>query len=311
MQAVEAQFTRSIFLKWNNEHSLFDGGTEIRLSDGCCLRFEHYYPVHPAYVSEEQVRARLQRELTLVPGIGKTRTDEFRKRGITTLTQLKSTRFKDEGNIIAEIIETCSPKEIEHMFRDLHRGNDPLLLGFAGQKPEAQLFFDIETLGMAHSPIILFGIGEYTEGGLKVTQYLARNVAEELPALLSAAKHFSSETHVVSYNGKVFDIPYFNDRLTYYGERIVRPEIHFDLLFTTRKLFGKQLPNCCLGTVEEYLLHLPRKNDLPGWLVPEYYQRWLFTGKTSILKPIVKHNEADVAHLATLLQYQQELIYGS
>lgn len=310
MQAVEAQFTRSIFLNRRNVYSAFEEGTEVETEDGSCIKFEHYYPVHPKFISEEVVRSRLQNELTLVPGIGETREQEFKAHGITTLADLKSTRFYEMGQMISKVIDEESPKEISLIFRELHRGNDPLLLGFAGQKPDSQIFFDIETLGMAHSPIILFGCGEYTSSSLKVTQYLARNVVEELPALISTTNHFKTGSHVVSYNGKVFDLPYLNDRLSYYGERTIWPELHFDLLFTTRKMFGDILPNCCLGTVEEYLLNLPRENDIPGYLVPKYYQRWLRTRDANILKPVIKHNEADVAHLATLLQYQQDVLYG-
>lgn len=310
MQAVEAQFTPGIFLRRRCTDAQFAEGIEVETADGTCMKFEHFYHAEPKHIEEDIVRKRLMHELTLVPGIGETRAMDFQKQGIRTLADLKNTRFRDMGEVIADIIENDSPKEISILFQDAHRGNDPLLLGFAGTAHESQVFFDIETMGMAHSPIILFGIGEYTGNGLKVTQYLARDIAEELPALMETAKHFTSDTRVISYNGRVFDIPYLNDRLVYYGERPVRPRLHFDLLFTTRKLYGASLPDCRLGTVEDYILNLPREDDLPGYLVPEYYQRWLHVRDADILRPIIKHNEADVANLAKLLRHQQDLLYG-
>ena len=311
MQAVSTGFVQGIFLKQKSDISSFPEGEEVSTIDGNCIKFEHLYPVETKIIDEDTVRNRLQRELTLVPGIGETRAAYLRNHGITTLGELSSTRFKEMGEMMSEIIYEESPKEIALIFQDLHRGNDPLLLGFAGQNHASHLFFDIETLGMAHSPIILFGCGEYTPDGLKVTQYLARNVSEELPALILAAKHFKSDTNVVSYNGKVFDIPYLNDRLAYYGEKGVKPRLHFDLLFTTRRMFGKSLPDCCLGTVEDYILNIPRHEDLPGYLVPEYYQRWLGNHDADLIRPIVKHNEADVANLAALLNHQIGIVYGN
>jgi Predicted exonuclease len=310
MQAVEAQFTPGIFLKKSIAEPDFAEGVEVDTADGSCMKFEHFHPAEPKHIAEEAVRERLQHELTLVPGIGDARAEELRRQGITTLSGLAGTRFKEMGEVISDIIANDSPKEISILFQDAHRGCDPLLLGFAGTHHESQVFFDIETMGMAHSPIILFGIGEYTCGGLKVTQYLARDIAEELPALTETAKHFHSDSRAVTYNGRVFDIPYLNDRLVYYGERTVRPRLHFDLLFTTRKLFSATLPDCRLGTVEDYILNLPREDDLPGYLVPEYYRRWLFSRDADILRPIIKHNEADVANLAKLMRHQQDLLYG-
>ncbi|HJJ28550.1 MAG TPA: ribonuclease H-like domain-containing protein [Methanocorpusculum sp.] len=310
MQAVEAQFVPGIFLKQRTAYPDFAEGFEVASAEGTCMKFEHFYSAEQKHIKEETIRSRIMEELTLVPGIGEARAAELKKRGIRTLADLSSTRFKEMGEVIADIIANDSPKEISILFQDMHRGNDPLLLGFAGENHESQIFFDIETMGMAHSPIILFGIGEYTKTGLKVTQYLARDIAEELPALLETARHFNFDSRVISYNGKVFDIPYLNDRLAYYGERCIRPKLHIDLLFTTRKLFGASLPDCRLGTVEEYLLNLPREDDLPGYLVPEYYQRWLRIRDAGILQPIVKHNEADVANLAALITYQQDYVYG-
>ncbi|HJJ47935.1 MAG TPA: ribonuclease H-like domain-containing protein [Methanocorpusculum sp.] len=310
MQAVEAQFIPGIFLKESIAKPEFPEGIEVETADGACMKFKQYYAAEPKQIDEAVVRDRLMHELTLVPGIGEARAEEMRRQGITTLSGLGKTRFKEIGEVIADIIENDSPKEISILFQDVHRGNDPLLLGFAGCAHESQIFFDIETMGMAHSPIILFGIGEYSRDGLKVTQYLARDIGEELPALLKTAAHFHADSRVISYNGKVFDIPYLNDRLAYYGEQCVRPRLHFDLLFTTRKMFGDALPNCRLGTVEDYILNLPRHDDLPGYLVPEYYRKWLILRDAEILRPIVKHNEADVGNLAALLHHQQDLLYG-
>ena len=105
-------------------------------------------------------------------------------------------------------------------------------------------------------------------------------------------------------------MPYLNNRLSYYGERTVCPDLHFDLLYPTRRLYGADIPDCCLGNVEKFVLHTPRTDDLPGYLVPSYYQNYLRTRNPAILTPILEHNELDVANLALLLRTECEAIYG-
>ncbi|MDO5844663.1 MAG: ribonuclease H-like domain-containing protein [Methanocorpusculum sp.] len=311
MQALANGFTPAVFLKRETAvKDDFFGGEEVSTPDGDCLKYETVHSITPYKISEDKVRERLMKDLTIIQGIGKVRAAEFKKKGILTIQELRHTRFKETAKETAEIISEGTPKEITSMMREFHRGNDPLLLGFSAQNSENHIFFDIETLGMGHSPIILFGCGELDGSELKVTQYLLRNIEEELPALMLTAKHFKKEKDAVTYNGRAFDIPYLNERLAYYGERNVSIKMHFDLLYPTRKIFSQSLPNCCLGTVENYLLGLKRQEDLPGYLVPVYYKRYLWTKNADILEPIVEHNEADVANLARLLNHHLEFIYG-
>ncbi|MDO5846477.1 MAG: ribonuclease H-like domain-containing protein [Methanocorpusculum sp.] len=285
-------------------------GTEVSTPDGSCLKIESSIRTASYSPSEDAVRSRLLSDLTLVPGIGAVRSAELRRRGVRTLRGLRSTKWAAPAAEIADCIENGSIQEIQQMFSEMHRSSEPLLLGLSAKSPEHRLYFDIETLGMVHAPIILFGIGEEQAGSVRVTQYLIRDIEEEAAALLLTAGHFHRDSSVVTYNGRAFDIPYLNDRLAYYGERPVRFQTHFDLLHPTRRLFKNQLPDCCLGTVEEHILHLERDIDIPGALVPVYYQNYLRRKNLSILKPIVEHNKMDVANLARLLSYETELLYG-
>ena len=49
--------------------------------------------------------------------------------------------------------------------------------------PRDLLFIDIETLGLFSRPIILFGLAEIRSGELCISQYLLRDISEEVPAL--------------------------------------------------------------------------------------------------------------------------------
>ena len=271
--------------------------------------FLHY--LSPKFLfSEEMIRERCMRELTLILGIGPRRAYEYRRKGILHLTDLGHTCRRESAFEIADAIKNGNPGAIFKLFQDVHRGNDPLLLGFSHALPKEELmYFDIETLGMFQSPIILFGCGVWKGNELTVTQYLLRDIEDETAALYLTGQAFRKHAHVVTYNGKGFDVPYLNNRLSYYGERTVCPDLHFDLLYPTRRLYGADIPDCCLGTVEKFVLHTPRSDDLPGYLVPAYYQNYLRTRNPAILTPIMEHNELDVANLALLLRTECEAIY--
>jgi len=314
MQVLEQAFTPAVFLKTemrNQNTAGISGVFEIDTPDGMCLGKETTHSYSEFFISEEVIRERCMRELTLVPGIGPKRAHEFRKKGLTKLTDLKHTCRHELAEEMADVIENGTPREIMRVFQDAHRGNDPLLLGFSHALPKEELlYFDIETLGMFQSPIILFGCGVWKGNELKVTQYLLRDIEEEPAALYLTRQIFKKHVHVVTYNGKGFDIPYLNNRLAYYGEKMVRPALHFDLLYPTRRLYGARVPDCCLGTVERHILQIPRTDDLPGYLVPAYYQNYLRTRNIGVLDPIVRHNELDVANLALLLRTECEAVYG-
>ncbi|HJJ38691.1 MAG TPA: ribonuclease H-like domain-containing protein, partial [Methanocorpusculum sp.] len=284
-------------------------GREEGTADGCCLGIESRFSSPEVQtISLDVVRKYLIRDLTLVSGIGNIRAAELKRKRIFSIADLKRTRFAAAAAEISEIIEYGSAKEIFRLFSELHRSSEPCLLGLAAPLPK--FYFDIETLGMAHAPIILLGCGEMDEQGIKVTQYLIRDIEEELPALMLAARHFKKDTAVVTYNGRCFDVPYLNSRLAYYGEREVRCGIHFDLLHPTRKLFGRELPDCRLETVETAVPSLKRGIDVPGALVPLYYQRYLQSRNLSVLKPVIEHNKLDVANLAYLLDFEMKQCYG-
>ena len=314
MQTLSKAFIPGVFLKTEIPKAGYGeipGTYEIDTPEGVCLA-KKTTRIHSGYcISEERVSERCMLELSLVPGIGPRRAFELRRKGHLYLTDLGDTCWGDSASEIADVIENDTPKDICRLFQDARRGNDPLLLGFSHALPkENLLYFDIETLGMFQSPIILFGCGFWKENELTVVQYLLRDIKDEPAALYLTNQLFRKHTHVVTYNGKGFDVPYLNNRLSYYGERTVTPNLHFDLLYPTRRLYGRDMPDCCLGTVEKYILQRPRTDDLPGYLVPEYYQQYLRTRDVSKLVPIVEHNELDVANLSLLLKTECEAIYG-
>ena len=305
MTETASYFTPASSL-WKRRGNTF--GDVVETADGSCLRILSSFTRPPfSTVSEDEVRTRFLSDLTLVPGIGPVRSLGLKRRGKKTIADLRGTPWETAGEMVADILLNGTKREILRYFAAVHRSSDPLLLALADAKQT--VFFDIETLGMAHAPIILFGCGRCIGESLEITQYLIRTVEEELPALLLTAQEFGKYAEAVTYNGKSFDIPYLNERLSYYGEREVRLAAHFDLLGPTRRIFRNQLSDCRLETVESAVPSLERGEDVPGALVPYYYHNYLRTGKLSILKPVVEHNKIDVANLAYLLNYECDLLY--
>lgn len=316
MQVTEKGFTPALSLKpeFPKLRRGFEelGGYETSTSDGTCWTFETITHLPDFSLDENLVREKLLREVTLVKGIGQKREKLLKRKNIRTIQELKNPEWKSDAKEVAEIILSGSKKEIVTLFQSRGRGADPLLTGLGAACPKEELlFYDIETLGMTHSPIILFGCGICEGDKLITTQYLLRDIGEEIAALLLIADLFQRHPVAVTYNGRAFDIPYTNNRLAFYGEREVMPNLHVDLLHSSRRLFKHELPDCCLGTVENYILHTPRSDDLPGYLVPIYYQRYLETRDPMPLEKIVSHNRSDVTSLSLLLARQTEMVYGA
>ncbi len=172
--------------------------------------------------------------------------------------------------------------------------------------PQDVLFVDLETCGFAGSPVFLIGavwLGPQPQG----VQWLARHWAEEPAVLYQFWKHLRRRPVLVSFNGKSFDWPMLVQRTVYYQpqswDRVGRElRLHCDLLHHARRLWGRQLPNCRLKTLERYVCGYHRAaDDIPGWAIPGAYQEFVQTGRTDQLQRIVYHNQMDLLTLVELV----------
>ena len=78
MQVLEQAFTPAVFLKTemrNQNTAGISGVFEIDTPDGMCLGKETTHSYSDFSISDEVIRERCMRELTLVPGIGPKRAD--------------------------------------------------------------------------------------------------------------------------------------------------------------------------------------------------------------------------------------------
>ena len=167
------------------------------------------------------------------------------------------------------------------------------------------IFLDTETTGLSGGTgtlAFMIGVGRYRGGSFITEQFFLRGPAEEA-ALLAALESFCADmAAVVTYNGKSFDIPILNTRYVLQGFISPFEELpHLDLLHLTRRIWKARLEQCNLGNIENRIFGLNRDSDeIPGYLIPEYYTRYLREGDAEPLKGIFVHNAQDVVSLAAL-----------
>jgi uncharacterized protein len=272
-----------------------DGGTyyllESRESMSCPV-FDH-----------DRFQAAILGDLTLIHGIGKATEKRLKTRGYQTLYDLmEHPKFRSNARRVTECISAGNSGEIMDLLGSRHAKSHPHVLGTAGlHEPGDYIFLDIETMGLFSRPIILFGVGFLEHGKLVVRQYLVRDIAEEPAALLATMDHFTSDRPaLVTFNGKAFDAPYISDRLAYYGMGALFGIPHFDVLHFSRRRWKDELPSLRLSALEKEVLGVHRDDDVPGQMVPEFYETYLRSGNCGPLVPIVEHNRQDVVSLARL-----------
>ena len=167
------------------------------------------------------------------------------------------------------------------------------------------IFLDTETTGLAGGAgtyVFLVGVGYFEGDQFCVRQYFMRDYNEER-ALLSALNDLLANFKaVVTYNGKTFDLPLMESRYIMSGMKMsLKDPYHFDLLYPARRLWKRRLENCSLSTVERDILGVIRDDDVPGYLIPEIYFRYLRTKDARALKQVFEHNLQDILSLVALV----------
>jgi uncharacterized protein YprB with RNaseH-like and TPR domain len=178
-------------------------------------------------------------------------------------------------------------------------------LGAPDCDPEALLFFDTETTGLAGGTgtlVFLAGLAWFDADSLHTRQYLLTGFAAEAALHAEIRGAAAARRCLVTYNGKSFDAPLVRAR-----SRLVHaPDpfagmAHVDLLHGTRRRFARSWPDCRLRTAELRALEFARIDDLPGGLVPEAFRRFMRFGDAAPLPGILEHNRNDLLTLAALL----------
>jgi uncharacterized protein YprB with RNaseH-like and TPR domain len=171
--------------------------------------------------------------------------------------------------------------------------------------PHGLVFFDVETTGLSGGTgtcIFLAGLGSFAEGGFRLRQYFLSALECERPMLALLSSDLAAFQGIVTYNGRAFDLPALDARLTLSRLPRLHGELaHLDLLRPVRRLYAHRLESCRLAAAEAAILAHHRRDDVPGHLIPSLYFDFIRCGRASPLRGVFRHNADDVLSMAGIL----------
>lgn len=163
--------------------------------------------------------------------------------------------------------------------------------------------FDLETTDLkANMGILLCGAFQpiVEEGKYPKPQTLSLKLADsdvydpDPDKALAVALRDKIESYhmIVSWNGKMFDIPFLNSRLMFHNERPVRPQFHLDLMWymagSSNRVGSRKLMSA------QQFFRIPETKTSLDW---EVWKRAM-KGDTKAMKEVTHHCEIDVTVLA-------------
>jgi hypothetical protein len=256
--------------------------------------------------SERRVRGDGGRE----PPAQERRTDSLRAPRLEELVQGQRCENAHGEFFLAE---TEVPLESFHgqvplsRFRTVQSESIPVLSGepgLAGFDLPGAAFLDTETTGLAGgtgTAAFLIGLGYVDGDRFRVRQYFMRDYHEEAALLHGLAEDLKRFRHMVTFNGKLFDIPLLESRFRLNRARFPLVDApHLDLLHPARRLWKLRLESCRLQSLEASLLGLRRRGDVPGELIPQLYFDYVRRRDARALCQVFRHNTTDVVSLAAL-----------
>ena len=257
--------------------------------------------------------SKLQKSIDKITSVSKNKSEKPMKKSGKNIEEILSGKFIKTPFGQSFVRENFFPNDYmcgDTLLSQIFKSSTHKLSHLVGDKRISEIdirktvFLDTETTGLsggAGTFIFLIGLGYFTENQFCVRQYFMRDYNEE-QALLSALNELLLKFEsVITYNGKSFDLPLMETRFIMSGMEInLKNPAHLDLLYPVRRLWKKRLENCSLSTVEKDILGVYRENDVPGYLVPEIYFRYLRTGDARDIKGVFEHNLQDILSLVVL-----------
>ena len=180
--------------------------------------------------------------------------------------------------------------------------DEPELLALVASGLERVLFLDLETGGLASSPVFLAGTMHWNGEDFVLRQYFARHYGEEAALVRAVSEQARGFETLVTFNGKSYDAPFLRGRSMVHGVTLELPPRHFDLLHASRRRWRHELEDCRLQTLERHVCRRRRSGDVPSEEVPGLYHDFVRHGDPYRLVPVFHHNLLDVITMAEILR---------
>jgi len=173
-------------------------------------------------------------------------------------------------------------------------------------------FLDIETTGLSMGTgtvAFLVGLGWYEDNDFHVRQLFVDRLENEPAVLHALLECVGRRPHLVTFNGKTFDVPVLRARLALNRMSTALERAgHLDLLHVARRLYKRRIGDCSLDSCERSVLGFHREGDIPGELIPEIFVEYLRTGRPGRMHDVFHHNLLDVVSMAALAGRMADLI---
>jgi uncharacterized protein len=276
-------------------------GKTVSNQQGECYTIQASCTSNFELASYEESRQHLISDLKVLSGIGPVGEHALKRQGYVTVQDLVShPRWNKQARDYMKMIDKKEVDSTQKWLWQRLPKSHPLLHYLAGFCPTDNFaIVDIETLGLSERPIILIGLAKPSKGQICTSQFLLRDIKDEPSAIWELVSQLEPNLSLITFNGRSFDIPYIRQRLAYYGLDANLDNPHFDVLHFTRRALRSKLSDCRLETVEKYI-GVKRDINIPGALVPHFYDTYLRTKNPGPLVPIVEHNRQDLLTLGTL-----------
>jgi len=210
-------------------------------------------------------------------------------------------------------VESSVHLEVRHGDVPLSRFHtiEPGTIGVLTAEPELEefdlrgaVFLDTETTGLAGgagTAAFLIGVGWLDGERFRVRQYFMRDYHEEGALLHALAEELAGFSRLVTFNGKMFDVPLLDARFRLNRGRFpLAGAPHLDLLHPARRLWKARLESCRLQSLEAELMGLRRHGDIRGEEIPQVYFDWVRRRDARALARVFEHNRQDIVSLAAL-----------
>lgn len=256
-------------------------------------------------IEDNNFKSQMNHNLKLLPKIGLKTEENLKNKGYDTIESLTShDKYCDTASKFLSRIEDMDYLDImtvldQNKYTKKCRNN--ILKSISLKDPEDFKFMDIETKGLSNVPIILIGVAEIKGSKIISSQYFLRDYTEEASIIEAYLTHLDEDSVHVTFNGKTFDVPFIKNRCRYNRIDGNLDLPHLDLMYFAKSLWGDELPNCQLQTIEKELFGIEREGDVPGQYIPGYYDTYLEKNNIGPVVPIIEHNCQDIISLASFL----------